>query len=821
MSGWLGALVGMLLVFACRAQAPVAATGVRAPTDSTARAESPESRADAPARPLDAPWVRQRTMVGGCAVVDGSVWCQRLPRGLSDHVLPVRDGLFHQRVSEIRDATAIACGTRHCCTLGEDGSVTCFGANDRGQMGNPHAPRAILPHRVPLRGSAAGVFAGGDTSCALVAEGLVCWGAMAPFAGMREQPPSPVPLRVFASVDVVDVALQSTGGCVLKTAGTLACWPTRYGKAARVEVPVDLEDPEPVETEGRVTSVSAVAFDTFYTTDDGRLQVLKPSSSVPPRFAGLASAEEVVTFWRPRRYGGQTGVVVRIGDRIIGTIDGHEFDRRVEGLTEVALFADGRICSRQGRALHCTIEDRPVGEPSVPTADEVESTATAAAKPGKGNVDLPPGVRTCRKKKSNIRPSAPPVRCGNGTLEDGEACDGRAEAIGSCEEAGLEGGRLGCHWCFADTLGCGACKAGMRCAATEIADAGGLPARPALAARSSGAALAWVRNGETLSGGCRVVEFAPIGDDMRIGTPHALDAVAFNRSLALTGTGAGWMAAYDDGSGGTAVRALAPDGEPTGAAHEAPVIGILQLVGGRVGEPSLLIAHPIKGSKLPVQAMLLAEDGRPIGEPIAMWSGGYRLWGALAMPASRTSAGFAVARIEPGFDGDPAVSIVQIPRDGSSVQRALLPAGSEASLLAIDRTSRGWRARVLDDGKLIDITAQGRTEVAKVPIVGRGRRFVQQLAHAGTKTAIALRREGQPNSLELLFIDDAGVRAYEEVRNDPLAGDPTVAILRDTPLTSWIAPRLRGAATRGGRPSAAPASSTLIQVARPRGTLAR
>lgn len=79
----------------------------------------------------------------------------------------------------------VAAGVNHSCALLDDGTVQCFGASDRGQLGigstdsrgdEPGELGAVLP-RVPLPEKAVKVFAGWATSCAILASGSVaCWG---------------------------------------------------------------------------------------------------------------------------------------------------------------------------------------------------------------------------------------------------------------------------------------------------------------------------------------------------------------------------------------------------------------------------------------------------------------------------------------------------------------------------------------------------------------------------------------------------------------------------------------------------------------------
>src|SRR5690349_16714686 len=82
-------------------------------------------------------------------------------------------------------AVSVRVGGRHACALMATGGVKCWGANDRGQLGNNDATHtnSLVPVAVvdagnqPIAGVAA-IAAGENHACALTATGTVnCWGA--------------------------------------------------------------------------------------------------------------------------------------------------------------------------------------------------------------------------------------------------------------------------------------------------------------------------------------------------------------------------------------------------------------------------------------------------------------------------------------------------------------------------------------------------------------------------------------------------------------------------------------------------------------------
>jgi len=76
-------------------------------------------------------------------------------------------------------ATAVAAGAAHTCAI-LGGSVSCWGANDEGQLGNAATTAAptATPATVTGLSAAVALAAGGAHTCALLQAGTVaCWGA--------------------------------------------------------------------------------------------------------------------------------------------------------------------------------------------------------------------------------------------------------------------------------------------------------------------------------------------------------------------------------------------------------------------------------------------------------------------------------------------------------------------------------------------------------------------------------------------------------------------------------------------------------------------
>jgi alpha-tubulin suppressor-like RCC1 family protein len=92
--------------------------------------------------------------------------------------------LTPQAVAGIANATAITAGTDYTCAVLADGSVSCWGTNRKGELGNGTAVTGSVRNFQPtpgkvkgLRAAAVAIGAGDNHTCALLATGgLQCWG---------------------------------------------------------------------------------------------------------------------------------------------------------------------------------------------------------------------------------------------------------------------------------------------------------------------------------------------------------------------------------------------------------------------------------------------------------------------------------------------------------------------------------------------------------------------------------------------------------------------------------------------------------------------
>ncbi|MCK9249732.1 MAG: hypothetical protein M0P31_12270 [Solirubrobacteraceae bacterium] len=133
-------------------------------------------------------------------------------------------------VPGLSDARSLVAGDEHTCALRGDGTVECWGAGARGQLGTGTTPAVQGPTPVPLGDDAVALYAGGDQTCATLADGTTsCWGARVDgrfhAGGSVADRPSPHPLEGVGAPTSVALRNDSQGqhGCAV-TGGAVRCW---------------------------------------------------------------------------------------------------------------------------------------------------------------------------------------------------------------------------------------------------------------------------------------------------------------------------------------------------------------------------------------------------------------------------------------------------------------------------------------------------------------------------------------------------------------------------------------------------------------------
>ena len=117
---------------------------------------------------------------------DGSIYCWgrnnfvQLGNGEQGYGLgdDSADSVIPVQVKNISDATAITAGKDHTCALKRDGSIYCWGNNYNGQLGsNTEGINSSVPVRVTDITDATAITTSWDNTCALIKDGTIsCWG---------------------------------------------------------------------------------------------------------------------------------------------------------------------------------------------------------------------------------------------------------------------------------------------------------------------------------------------------------------------------------------------------------------------------------------------------------------------------------------------------------------------------------------------------------------------------------------------------------------------------------------------------------------------
>ncbi|MEM1334662.1 MAG: hypothetical protein AAGG08_14515, partial [Actinomycetota bacterium] len=131
-----------------------------------------------------------------------------------------------------RTAVAISLGDDHSCALLDDGDVSCWGSDDAGQLGNGSSGSTAAPGgavQLPAGRRAVAIGAGQEHSCALLDDGTVsCWGAddrgqLGDDAALAaiESPSPPISIPGGPAV-AIDAGADHT--CVMGSGLEVFCW---------------------------------------------------------------------------------------------------------------------------------------------------------------------------------------------------------------------------------------------------------------------------------------------------------------------------------------------------------------------------------------------------------------------------------------------------------------------------------------------------------------------------------------------------------------------------------------------------------------------
>ena len=131
---------------------------------------------------------------------------------------------------EVTGATRVVAGNGHSCALRDDGTVLCWGRNDAGQLGRGTlSPSALAPAPVVGLSNASALVASAMGACAVRADGTVsCWGSNERGelgnGGGPLSASTPQPVTGLAAVAALATSASSQHVCALRTDGGISCW---------------------------------------------------------------------------------------------------------------------------------------------------------------------------------------------------------------------------------------------------------------------------------------------------------------------------------------------------------------------------------------------------------------------------------------------------------------------------------------------------------------------------------------------------------------------------------------------------------------------
>ncbi len=161
-------------------------------------------------------------------------------------------------VTGVTDAVDVAVGLDHTCILRTGGAVQCWGANDKGQLGDGTTTNRTTPVDVlnlagtgPLTGVTS-ISLGAGFTCAVVNSTALCWGLDFVLSDYTNTYSHTLPLAVSGVSGVADVAVGEGFACVLTNAGKVQCWGNGNSNGKMgigttsldpISVPVTMKDP--------------------------------------------------------------------------------------------------------------------------------------------------------------------------------------------------------------------------------------------------------------------------------------------------------------------------------------------------------------------------------------------------------------------------------------------------------------------------------------------------------------------------------------------------------------------------------------------------
>lgn len=129
-------------------------------------------------------------------------------------------------VAGLKGVTAVALGGDHSCALLQDGSATCWGDNEKGQLGDGSPAKKHAPAKVKGLVGVVELALGHDHTCARLGDGSVqCWGGNAAGQlGDGTTTDRKIPAAVPGIAGAAAIVAAGDRTCARLQSGSVLCW---------------------------------------------------------------------------------------------------------------------------------------------------------------------------------------------------------------------------------------------------------------------------------------------------------------------------------------------------------------------------------------------------------------------------------------------------------------------------------------------------------------------------------------------------------------------------------------------------------------------